>query len=113
MPHRLENNKYYDISIVIMYIILYNTDMKKSCLKYSHTHQTVTGGLYEVKRKGGRNPLTADCRRTRQIVIHTLPASESRFVEAQRKSGLSKSAFGDLILSVGLDNYLNQNTVYT
>lgn len=75
-----------------------------------HVHHTVTGSAYEVKRKGGRNPLPSELHRNRPVVIRTDQAGEARFLEAQIKSGMSKSAFGDLILSIGLDSFLNQKT---
>lgn len=77
----------------------------------THIHHTITGAAYEVKRKGGRNSLPAEVKRNRPVTVYTDPAGEARFLEAQARSGMSKSAFGELILSVGLDSYLNQETV--
>ena len=75
-----------------------------------HIHHTITGEAYEVKRRGGRNPIIPQLRRTAKILVRTTETEKSRFIEEQEKSGMSESAFGEMLLSIGLDSYLSRKT---
>lgn len=66
-----------------------------------------TSKLLRRKKQGAPNKpdeMKNEC----TVIIHMTKAEYQQFVDAQEKSYLKKSAFGRLVLQIGICNYLNQ-----
>jgi len=56
-------------------------------------------------KKQGRHKTPLEIKRSETISIHTTKKGKSIFLEEKRKTTMSQSAFGDMILFLGLEKY--------
>lgn len=72
-----------------------------------HTRYYVDGNSRAVRRitKQGRKSMPTELRRTQTIIIYTTKSEKDKFLVEKSKSSMSQSAFGDLILFLGLERY--------
>lgn len=84
-----------------------------SCLKYSRTHQTITGSLYEVKNKGGRRKLPPELKQSEVFKAMFTPSMRSE-VDEWNQRGYSDTMIAQIAVRAWLDSQKSvQNTVYT
>ena len=75
--------------------------------KNIYTQHYVDGTSKDVRRfiKQGRRFMSPELKRAQTITIHTTQRGKERFLEEQKKSSMSQSSFGDLVLFLGLEQY--------
>jgi len=77
----------------------------------NHIHRTITGTLYEVKAKGGRNPLPPEIKKSKAVkgmVTESMRAEVDKWIA----KGYSETVIINLALRQWLDNQKSvQNTL--
>lgn len=61
-----------------------------------------TGNTTYRRKKQGAPQKPAEIKRSETIITHTTMTRKNKFLEMQRESGMSQSAFGDLVIANGL-----------
>ena len=78
----------------------------------SNTYQrtTVDGKITLYTRKGTQGaPIKPDnVKNLYTVVVHMTEQEYNRFIEAKEKAQMKSSAFGRIVLFLGINNYLNQ-----